>query len=190
MGPLLMAGASLLGGHLANSANAREAARNRAFQADMSGTAYQRAVKDMRLAGLNPALMFGSGGAASSPSGSTADFRDIVSGAAGSAMQARRMREELLNMKAARDLMREEKALKQQQVQETMARAENEWFRNKMMEVDVRKTKAEALLHEANLPYAQRRARMDASRVGEFIQAFQYGLNALMPGVLQLGPRR
>jgi hypothetical protein len=49
---------------------ADEAQRNRMFQDSESSTAYQRASKDMQAAGLNPMMMFGSGGAASTPSGS------------------------------------------------------------------------------------------------------------------------
>jgi hypothetical protein len=52
--------------------NAGQAQLNRDYQTQMSNTAYQRASSDMQKAGLNPMMMFGSGGAASSPSGSTA----------------------------------------------------------------------------------------------------------------------
>ena len=58
-----------------NQMNIEEAARNRQFQEQMSSTAYQRSYQDMQKAGLNPMMMFGSGAAASSPSGSQASLQ-------------------------------------------------------------------------------------------------------------------
>lgn len=47
------------------------------YAADMSNTAYRRATTDMQAAGLNPAMMFGSGSAASSPSGTAASVSPV-----------------------------------------------------------------------------------------------------------------
>lgn len=58
-----------------NQFAASEAAKERAFQDYMSSTAYQRAVRDMKAAGINPATLTGlngSSGAASTPSGASA----------------------------------------------------------------------------------------------------------------------
>ena len=92
--------ASLLGGKRANVASAKQAQINRDFQERMSSTAHQREVQDLRAAGLNPILSATGGSGASTPSGSTAQQRDIVTPATSTALQLRQQKQELINMRA------------------------------------------------------------------------------------------
>lgn len=73
------------------------------YQERLSNTAYQRSVADMQRAGLNPAMMYGSGSAASSPSGASVsspslDFQSIIS--------ALTLPKQLEQMKASIELQR------------------------------------------------------------------------------------
>ena len=73
--------------HIENSVamnyNSAEALANREWQEHMSNTAYQRAVEDMRKAGLNPILAFANGGA-STPGGSAGTISGASMGLASS----------------------------------------------------------------------------------------------------------
>lgn len=70
--------------HIENTAamnfNSTEAMKNREWQEYMSNTAYQRAVEDMKKAGLNPILAFQNGGA-STPGGSAGTISGASMGA-------------------------------------------------------------------------------------------------------------
>jgi len=72
-------GLSFLGGVMTNKANAKQADYNRNFQMEMSNTAHQREVADLRAAGLNPILSATGGSGASQPSGSVAIMQDPIS---------------------------------------------------------------------------------------------------------------
>lgn len=79
---MIMAGASLgsglLGASSAKSTNRKQIALSReqmAFQERMSNTAYQRAMDDMRKAGINPIMVSKLGGA-STPTGAMAQIKD------------------------------------------------------------------------------------------------------------------
>lgn len=70
--------------HIENAAamnfNSTEAMKNREWEEYMSSTAYQRAVEDMKKAGLNPILAFQNGGA-STPGGSAGTISGASMGA-------------------------------------------------------------------------------------------------------------
>ncbi len=81
--------------------NKREAQKDRDFQERMSSSAYQRGVKDMEDAGLNPALMYGGGAsAASTPGGAKADVDKGTGGIVSSALQSKRVLAEIEGIQA------------------------------------------------------------------------------------------
>lgn len=80
-------GIGALGQSSANKANLRIAREQMKFQERMRGSAYQAAVKDLQLAGLNPALAYQQGGA-STPSGASAQMENAAAPLAAGATSA------------------------------------------------------------------------------------------------------
>ena len=85
-GPLVAGGLSLLGGLFQGQGQQDSIKAQEDYQTQMSNTAYQRGVADMKKAGLNPALMYGSGGPASTPSGASMTPPNVLQGAVDSTM--------------------------------------------------------------------------------------------------------
>lgn len=65
--PFLSSLSTFLGGRAQNVASAEAAARQMDFQREMSDTSYQRQVKDLAAAGINPMLVTKLGGASTPP---------------------------------------------------------------------------------------------------------------------------
>lgn len=91
----------------ANKVQKKVAREQMAFQQEMSSTAYQRSMADMRAAGLNPILAYQQGGA-STPSGAMPNIREVDYGQGlseafesgiGTAITKRRADQEVKNMK-------------------------------------------------------------------------------------------
>lgn len=87
LGPIIGGALDFLGGQSTNSANRQIAAENRAFQRQMSNTAYQRGTRDMRKAGINPMLAYSKGGA-DTPSGSVIPMENPLKNAGNAGARA------------------------------------------------------------------------------------------------------
>lgn len=88
--------------------NSAEAEKNRLWQEQMSNTAYQRAVQDMKSAGLNPYIAM-SGTSASTPAGAVASHSGISSSALSSYIGNINT---LLNNQTSRDIALQNNATK------------------------------------------------------------------------------
>lgn len=98
---------SAVGGWLSQEKTDERVQKQMDFQERMSSTAYQRAMADMKLAGLNPMLAYSQGGA-SSPAGSAPAASDILTPAISTAQQAKRIDAEVDNMKKTNRLIDEQ----------------------------------------------------------------------------------
>lgn len=130
VGPFAAAAGSFFGGKAANEANidqaqissafnAEEAQKNRDFQRQMSNTAHQREIKDLRKAGLNPILSARTGGA-STPGGAqgtavTPTIKDIATPAIGAGIQVASAKAQVKNIEATTEKTQEETEILKEQ---------------------------------------------------------------------------
>lgn len=162
----VMGAGGIIGGYMNNQANAKmqaetnafnaaEAQKNRDYQTQMSNTAHQREMADMRAAGLNPMLSAKMG--ASTPSGSTASGtapknEDIVMKGISSAIEGARAQKDLkladgtLQLQAAQKTQADTQAAanissaKKADVEAARSQTENEALRSQMGAIKARAT--------------------------------------------------
>lgn len=143
--PWLGIGSSMLSGWLGskgvkdtNEANAAMSQKQMDFQERMSSTAYQRGVKDMMAAGLNPMLAYSQGGA-SSPTGSIIPMQNATGAGISAASQAASLVASLQNTKA-------DTALKDSQAENIKADTVSKMLNPEYIKANTAKTGAETQL--------------------------------------------
>lgn len=115
---VMTGGMSLIGDLIEREDKRKAASKEREFQERMSNSAYQRARADMEAAGFNPILA--AGNPASTPGGSlgqTTDLGSGVEGAVSSALDYKRLKQDL-NESRSRTRLNEENINTQKTVQE------------------------------------------------------------------------
>lgn len=109
-----------------NAFNQLEAQKNRDFQHFLSDTSYQRAVTDMKHAGLNPMLAYSNGGAStpvgSTASGVTTSVRSPISAAVSNALEAKTVMANVDKVKADTDVSKAQADLIRAQIPELATR--------------------------------------------------------------------
>ncbi len=160
-----------------------------AFQERMSSTAYQRAVKDMTKAGINPMLAFSQGGA-SSPAGAKWEVPtvDLTTGAQ-AAVSRQKGKAETKRLKGVFDLNRQLENKASAEAEESFSKqvlnyALEEKTREeaKLAKNSARSVEADANIKESAIPRAKADEKFDKTTAGRIMRWINRAIRAVTGG--------
>jgi len=176
--------ADIFGQQSANAANARLAQKQMDFQERMSNTQWQRGVKDMQAAGINPMLSV-SQGPASAPQGAMARMESVTGGRMSeraintvmSVAQVKSLTAQANSANASARLQNADAAIKEASVPWSAQNAENQ---AKILNAQFEKVDQEVInlvSQNVNLENDRQRARFELDVMNPLKQAYQEYLN-------------
>lgn len=142
-GALIQGGASLLGGMMGASGSKDMAKNQRRFITKQMQNAHQWEVEDLRKAGLNPILSAGGPGARGGTMASPT-MPDVITPAVASAMAAKRLNQELKNMKAVEN--KDKNLAEVAKAQKSNTDADTKWkqFQSAVLALDIPRAQSDA----------------------------------------------
>lgn len=188
MASLISAGGSiagnLAGGLITNSQNRRNAQIQMDYQTNMSNTAHQREMADLKAAGLNPLLTATGGAGASTSQGAMATMENVLSPGITSAIDASRLKKEIDAVDSQISLQQTQKLATEAQALKDTTSAKNTAAQTSLLETQMPMYQSEAKAKKKQFDWDSSAADYDA-----ITKRIQSGLNSI-PNVKQLIPNK